>query len=89
MLNFSPRLLKKIDVCRSGRTIQAIRSLTIHVEQPEPAPPRLFDYKTITTHLKPCKEIVAAVEDAFGKLSKNEVDVPTPMHIGILERGVS
>lgn len=47
--------------------------------------PRLFPYQVITSNLKPSLEIIAAVEDAFGKLAKDEVDVPIPMHIGIHE----
>lgn len=49
-------------------------------------PPRLFDYKTITSNLKPAQAI-EAVEQAFGMLAKGKVDVPLPMHIGIEESG--
>ena len=55
----------------------------------DPAPPRLFDFKTITTHLKASKELIVAVEDAFVKVGKNQVEVPLPMHIGIPETGVN
>jgi ornithine cyclodeaminase/alanine dehydrogenase-like protein (mu-crystallin family) len=47
--------------------------------------PRLFDYTTITTNLKPSKLINDGIESAFGMLAKGEVDVPIPMHIGINE----
>jgi hypothetical protein len=46
------------------------------------APPRLFDYATITKNLKPNISMVNAIESAFGMLAKNLVDVPLPMHIG-------
>lgn len=49
------------------------------------APPRLFDYATVTANLKPSPLINNTIEKAFGKLAKNEVDVPIPMHIGINE----
>jgi len=48
-------------------------------------PPKLFDYKAITSNLKPSKESILAVESAFGMLAKGQVDVPIPMHIGIHE----
>lgn len=48
---------------------------------------RVFDYKTITTKLKPSASIVGAIELAFGKLSQGKVEVPLPMHIGIHEEG--
>ena len=44
--------------------------------------PRLFSYPEVTANLKPSIEIIDAVEQAFGKLARNEVDVPIPMHIG-------
>jgi hypothetical protein len=47
--------------------------------------PRLFTYNDITTNLKPSLKVIQAVEEAFGKLAKDEVDVPIPMHIGIHE----
>lgn len=47
-------------------------------------PPRLFDYQTVRSTLKP-SDAISAVEEAFGKLAKGEVDVPIPMHIGIHE----
>jgi len=46
---------------------------------------KVFDFKTITTQLKPSAQINAAIESCFGKLAKGEVDVPLPMHIGIHE----
>lgn len=52
-------------------------------------PPKLFDYDTIRKHLKPSTSAVNAVEQAFGMLAKNLVDVPIPMHIGIHETAVS
>eukprot|EP01038_Epipyxis_sp_PR26KG_P008107 gene8107-10979_t len=48
-------------------------------------PPRLFDYKSIISNLKPSVQAVEAIEQAFGMLAKGEVDVPIPMHIGIHE----
>lgn len=42
-------------------------------------PPRLFDYATITKHLKPTPQSIGAIESAFGMLSKGLVDVPIPM----------
>lgn len=48
-------------------------------------PPRLFDYNTITSKLKPSTTINDAIEKAFSLLAKGEVDVPIPMHIGIHE----
>lgn len=50
-----------------------------------PSPPKLFEYKTIVSNLKPSVEIISAVEQAFGRLAKGLVDVPIPMHIGIHE----
>jgi len=47
--------------------------------------PKLFSYEQVTSNLKPCIEIIDAIEAAFGKLAKNKVDVPIPMHIGIDE----
>lgn len=58
------------------------------MDENEPALPRLFDYKTITTHLKASKELIVAVERAFVKLADNETEFPLPMHIGIPETGV-
>jgi len=55
------------------------------VTPPKLNPPRLFDYKTIVENLKPSPIIVEAIESAFGKLAKGQVDVPIPMHIGIHE----
>jgi ornithine cyclodeaminase/alanine dehydrogenase-like protein (mu-crystallin family) len=52
-------------------------------------PPRLFDYAAVTSGLKPNLAIVESIENAFGKLAKNEVDVPLPMHIGIDESAVA
>lgn len=52
-------------------------------------PPRLFDYQQVTSNLKPCIEMVDAIENCFGKLAKDEVDVPIPMHIGIDETSVA
>jgi hypothetical protein len=51
-------------------------------------PPVLFDYDTIRNNLKPSVLAVEAIETAFGKLAKGEVDVPIPMHIGIHESDV-
>ena len=47
--------------------------------------PKLFDYDTIVSNLKMDDAIVASIEEAFGALARNEVDVPLPMHIGIPE----
>lgn len=49
-------------------------------------PPKLFDYHTITSNLKPSLQIIESVEHAFAKLSQGLVDVPLPMHIGMNER---
>ncbi len=54
-----------------------------------PSPPKLFDYQTVTSNLKPSTSIINAVEAAFGKLALGKVDVPIPMHIGIHETPVS
>lgn len=48
------------------------------------APPRLFDYDTITKNLA-VTDAIDSVEAAFGALAKGKVDVPMPMHIGIDE----
>ena len=48
---------------------------------------RLFDNASIRANLKPSTTIIDAVESAFGKLAKNEVDVPIPMHIGTYGAG--
>ncbi|KAJ8609339.1 hypothetical protein CTAYLR_009287 [Chrysophaeum taylorii] len=45
---------------------------------------RLFDYETIVANLT-VRDAIEAVEEAFGKLAKGQVDVPLPMHIGIDE----
>jgi ornithine cyclodeaminase/alanine dehydrogenase-like protein (mu-crystallin family) len=46
--------------------------------------PKLFDYDTIVKNLK-VTDAIESVEQAFGALSKGQVDVPMPMHIGIEE----
>lgn len=46
--------------------------------------PRLFDYETIKKNLT-VEDAIQSVEEAFGALSKGNVDVPMPMHIGIHE----
>ena len=51
--------------------------------------PVLYTHKQVTKNVKPCKEMVDAIETAFGKLAKGEVDVPIPMHIGIDETAVA
>ena len=43
---------------------------------------RLFDYDTIKANIKE-SHAIESVEAAFGKLSKGQVDVPIPMHIGM------
>ncbi|CAJ1963325.1 unnamed protein product [Cylindrotheca closterium] len=48
------------------------------------APPRLFDYDTITKNLA-VTDAIDSVEAAFGALARGKVDVPMPMHIGIDE----
>jgi len=48
------------------------------------APPRLFDYETITKNLA-VTDAIESVEAAFGALARGKVDVPMPMHIGIDE----
>lgn len=48
------------------------------------APPRLFDYETITKNLA-VADAIESVEAAFGALAQGKVDVPMPMHIGIDE----
>eukprot|EP00980_Cylindrotheca_fusiformis_P021732 scaffold8569_cov139-Cylindrotheca_fusiformis.AAC.2 len=48
------------------------------------APPRLFDYETITKNLA-VSDAIESVEAAFGALANGKVDVPMPMHIGIDE----
>mmetsp|Transcript_17487 Transcript_17487/g.42975 ORF Transcript_17487/g.42975 Transcript_17487/m.42975 type:complete len:344 (+) Transcript_17487:65-1096(+) len=48
------------------------------------APPRLFDYDTITKNLA-VTDAIDSVEEAFGALARGKVDVPMPMHIGIDE----
>jgi ornithine cyclodeaminase/alanine dehydrogenase-like protein (mu-crystallin family) len=50
--------------------------------------PRLFDYETVTSHLK-VGDAIDAVEAAFGALAEGKVDVPLPMHIGITESTVA
>lgn len=54
-----------------------------------PTPPKLFLYNDIKNHLKPSKQIIEAVEAAFGMLAQDKVDVPIPMHIGIHESEVA
>lgn len=51
-------------------------------------PPRLFDYETVTKNLT-VKDAIDSVEDCFIALSKGNVDVPIPMHIGIEETEVA
>jgi len=48
------------------------------------APPKLFDYATVTSNVS-VADAVEAIEEAFGKLAEGKVDVPFPMHIGIDE----
>lgn len=47
-------------------------------------PPKFFDYKTVTSTLK-VEQAFVAIENCFGMLAQNKVDVPIPMHIGIHE----
>lgn len=68
---------------RSLRLVSSSQLSTVAV-----SPPRLFDYKTVTSNLKPSVAIIDAVEGAFAKLAKGQVDVPIPMHIGIHETPV-
>lgn len=77
--------------CLKRQSLISFRSLAIPIRGGEPrvpTPPRVFHYDTIVKHVRPSKEIIVAVEEAFRKLSKGEVIVPFPMHIGIPERGV-
>ena len=46
-------------------------------------PPRLFDYATIKKNLPANKAMADAIENCFGMLAKDLVDVPLPMHIGM------
>jgi hypothetical protein len=46
--------------------------------------PKLFDYETIVKNLK-VTDAIESVEQVFGAVSKGQVDVPMPMHIGIEE----
>lgn len=62
----------------------ANRSMIVRHKVLVPAP-KLFSYEQVTSNLKPSIEIIDAIEKAFGKLAKNKVDVPIPMHIGIDE----
>jgi len=48
------------------------------------APPRLFDYETVTSNLT-VPDAIESVEAAFSALAKGKVDVPMPMHIGVEE----
>lgn len=48
------------------------------------APPRLFDFESVTRHLT-VADAIPSVEAAFGALARGKVDVPMPMHIGIYE----
>ena len=65
-----------------------MRSSIRTFSSPKIQAPRLFDYATIKSNLKPSVKAVEAVEKAFGMLAKNLVDVPIPMHIGIHESEV-
>lgn len=73
--------LRKINSSSLNKCCNAFSTIT----PPKINPPRLFDYKTIVENLKPSPIIVEAIESAFGKLAKGQVDVPIPMHIGIHE----
>lgn len=74
----------RTSLSRATQGLARSRSLATTVN-----PPRLFDYATVTQHVKPSIEIVNAIEAGFGKLAKGEVDVPIPMHIGIEETGAA
>lgn len=46
--------------------------------------PRLFTFDHIQSSLT-VEDAIPAVEEAFGSLAQGNVDVPSPMHIGIEE----
>lgn len=54
-----------------------------------PPLPRMFDYTSIVENIKPCTEIISAVESAYEKVSKGEVENPSALRVGILDRDVS
>jgi len=78
----------------AGRTLRAagrvprsvIRTATVASDTPvvRPPPPRLFAFEDIVASVTP-EKVIPAVEEAFAKLSRGEVEVPMPMHIGIEE----
>lgn len=80
-------LLPGSAACRSQvfKSKTFVRSKRFLSVPPVVSPPRLFKYNDIKNNLKPCVEIIDAVELAFGKLAKGKVDVPIPMHIDIHE----
>jgi len=80
-MNFTKSLLRAKLLSTS---LQSKLSTTTKV-----SPPRLFDYQTIKNNLKPSIESILAVENAFGMLAKDQVDVPIPMHIGIHETALA
>ena len=43
------------------------------IATPTVNPPRLFDYKTIVSNLKPSISSITAIESAFGMLAKGQV----------------
>merc|ERR1712176_41963 len=52
------------------------------------APPRLFDYETVTKNLT-VADAIESVEECFISLAKGKVDVPIPMHIEVDESSVA
>ena len=72
LTSFASKLTRKLASTSSFRRLSGF------------APPRLFEYETITKNLQ-VSDAIESVESAFSALAKGKVDVPMPMHIGIEE----
>ena len=72
-------VMEVLDGVRPGEAANADPS------KPRLPAPKLYDYDTIVSKVKPNKELTESVEAAFAELAKGKVDVPLPMHIGIAE----
>jgi ornithine cyclodeaminase/alanine dehydrogenase-like protein (mu-crystallin family) len=75
----------RIMLSRASRFIPAASRAQTRAFAAKINPPRLFDYETVASNIKPTTESIGAIESAFGMLAKDLVDVPIPMHIGIAE----
>lgn len=77
-------LLRK-QVVASTTSTYSIKRVLSSAAVPVIKAPVLFKYDEIIKKVVPSLGLIKEVENAFSLLSKNEVEVPIPMHIGIKE----